>query len=64
MKSRTKEITFKMTERQAELTAIALLDAICEIQDNPEKEYMNNSEEQQDRIAAYDVISSSLPRGV
>lgn len=64
MKSRTKEITFKLTERQAELTAIALLEAVCEIQDDPEKEYMNNSEEQQDRLVAYEIISSLLPRGI
>lgn len=64
MKSRTKKITFELTERQAELTAIALLDAICDIQDNPEKEHMNNNEEQQDMRAAYELISSLLPRGI
>jgi hypothetical protein len=63
MMSRTKTITFTITERQAELTAIALLEAICDIQDNPEKAWLNHSEEQDDRRAVYDLIRGLLPRG-
>lgn len=63
MASRNKMVTITISERQAELACIALLHEICEIQDNPKKEWMNNSQEQADRRAAYDIIDSVLPRG-
>jgi len=63
MTSRTKQVTFTLTERQTELVYIALHNEICEYQDNPDKAWQNKSKDQDDRRAALKILHEVLPRG-